>query len=270
MKTILVTGSRGFVGVQLVTSLLNAKNYNVIAIDNAITEDVFKHPNLTTYNLSYEKIENVEVDAVVHLGNYKYNDNSQALSFDIVSLPKFIKKFSPDLKFIYASSAAVYDKNYNVKPKTMYGLSKLTQETILLESEFENLSILRFFNIYGNTSNGGVIKHFRDAIENSAPIYINGDGESVRDYIHVSDVVDSIIKEIESEQIGIRIKNIGTGIGTSLNDLAYTLFEVLGKETKVIYNYDGDCGIKSSIAPNPIPVFLSLKDGIRDFQIDKC
>lgn len=209
-----------------------------------------------------------DIDTVIHLANYKYNNNPNLLSFDIVSLPKFIEKFQPDVKFIYASSAAVYDESNNVNPSTMYGLSKLTQENILLESKFKNLSILRFFNIYGKSSNGGVIQNFKNAIVNNEPIYINGDGNSTRDYIHISDIVNSIIKEIECEDTGKIVKNIGTGIGTTLNNLASMMFDVLGKSTPIIHNLKADCGVQCSIAPNVSYSCLDLKTGLREFQID--
>ena len=269
MKTVLVTGSHGFVGSQLVDELLTSGEYRVIAVDHTMIMGFFKHSNLVTYNISYDKIINFEdVDAVVHLANYKYNDNSKLLSFDILSLPKFLNKFQPHVKFVYASSAAVYDENYGVNPSTMYGLSKMTQENILLESNFDNLSILRFFNIYGKSSNGGVIQNFKNAIVNNEPIYINGDGNSTRDYIHVSDIVNSIIKEIECESAGKIVKNIGTGIGTTLNNLASMMFDVLGKSTTVIHKQNADCGIQFSIAPNVSYSCLDLKTGLREFQID--
>jgi UDP-glucose 4-epimerase len=269
MKTVLVTGSHGFVGSQLVDELLTSGRYRVIAVDHTMIMGFFEHSNLVTYNISYDKIINFEdVDAVVHLANYKYNDNSNLLSFDILSLPKFLNKFQHHVKFIYASSAAVYDDNGVVNPSTMYGLSKMTQENILLESDFDNLSILRFFNIYGKSSNGGVIQNFKNAIVNNEPIYINGDGNSTRDYIHVSDIVNSIIKEIECESAGKIVKNIGTGIGTTLNNLASMMFDVLGKSTTVIHNQSADCGIQFSIAPNHLYNCLDLKTGLREFQID--
>jgi UDP-glucose 4-epimerase len=269
MKTVLVTGSHGFVGTQLVTQLLNGGQYRVIAVDDSIILGYSEYNNLIICNTSYDNIANFQnVDAVVHLANYKYNDNSNRLAFDIAALPKFLNKFQPHVKFVYASSAAVYDENYDVNPSTMYGLSKLTQENILLESDFNNLSILRFFNIYGKSSNGGVIQNFKNAIVNNEPIYINGDGNSTRDYIHVSDIVNSIIKEIECESTGKIIKNIGTGIGTSLNNLASMMFDVFGKSTTVIHNQSADCGIQFSIAPNHLYNCLDLKTGLREFQID--
>ena len=141
-------------------------------------------------------------------------------------------------KIIVTSSASVYqssDKSISetntTKPSSPYGQSKLSMEKITTESKI-NYSILRLFNVYGTGQSSGVIAKFKKNISENIPITIFGDGEAIRDFIHIDDIVDGIILSMKSAS---GIYNIASGNGTSITDLAKLLIELFGKNSKIVY-----------------------------------
>jgi len=105
-----------------------------------------------------------------------------------------------DRPMIFASSAAVYGGN------GMYAESKRYGEQHARTS-------LRLFNVYGPGNDKGVIWHWLN--DKTPTIY--GDGEQVRDYIHVDDVCRAFIAAVAN---GGHVLDVGTGCGTTLNELA--------------------------------------------------
>ena len=141
-------------------------------------------------------------------------------------------------KIIVTSSAAIYQSSDNIidetsttEPSSPYGQSKLDMEKIIIQSKI-NYSILRLFNVYGDRNFQGVIANFKKNISENNPLIIFGDGKAIRDFIHVSDVVESIILSIDSKS---GIYNIASGNGTSINDLANLLLQLSSKNSEIIY-----------------------------------
>jgi len=91
---------------------------------------------------------------------------------------------------------------------------------------------LRLFNVYGNGQNNGVIVNFEKNILENKPLIIFGDGNAIRDFIYIDDVIDGIILSIESES---GIYNIASGNGISINNLAKLLIQLSGKNSEIIY-----------------------------------
>lgn len=248
MKTVLVTGSSGFIGSHLVSKIQD--RYKLILCDRKI-------------DLDYATIElNEKVDVVVHLANYKYNDDADALYYDGSNLCLLIDKVKNCDKFIYASSAAVYPTE-NTTYLSDYGLSKCSQEAQLESSKLKSVNILRFFNVYGPNANSGIVSILIDKIKNNQPIYIDGDGLQTRDYIHVDDVVNSIIERIECNDNSIRsIHDIGTGVETTVLDLVSIISEIF--QTKPIIKFsDKSEGVYNSKGSIYRPDFKNIVDGIQ-------
>lgn len=120
------------------------------------------------------------------------------------------------------------------QPLSPYGVAKLTTEYHL--SIFQKLYkleyvILRYSNVYGprqiSKSEAGVISIFINQILHGDICWINGDGEQVRDYVFVGDVVEANLKALAGP---VEIFNIGTGRGTSVNDLIRILSDITGRE----------------------------------------
>lgn len=150
-------------------------------------------------------------------------------------------------KVIYASSSAIYGEvekmpvteDFPMQPQSPYAVSKQMNE-IHARSYFEFYGIqsigFRFFNVYGDGQDpsspySGVISLFTDKMNRSIPISIYGDGEQIRDFVHVNDVVNALIRGALSA-VQNDVFNVGSGNPTSINEL----FSIL----KEIYGYDKD------------------------------
>lgn len=146
---------------------------------------------------------------------YSYNlELFSALVKDIV-----IRDSHPHL--IYTSSAAVYgdhqvrvDELSATIPATLYGRVKLIGEYIIQDC-FKDYTILRLSNVVGNGGGHGVC----DIFQNGGHI-IYGNGEQVRDYIHVDSVVDAIVNVLKKpKKHSGKVYNISSGIGRTVNEV---------------------------------------------------
>lgn len=127
------------------------------------------------------------------------------------------------------------------EPMCSYGITKLAIEKYL--SLFYQLygldyTILRVSNPYGFGQNPlkkvGAVTIFLYRILQQVPIQIWGDGSIVRDYVHISDVTEAFYVAQNSHKIE-KLFNIGSGQGTSLNELLNTIKNVIGFDFRVEY-----------------------------------
>lgn len=128
------------------------------------------------------------------------------------------------------------------EPECSYGITKLTIEKYLaLFNRLYGLdyAVVRPSNPYGSRQNPlgiqGVIPVFLGRIARNEPIEIWGDGEVVRDYLYIDDLVDAIAR-VAFMKSSERIFNIGSGEGTSLNRLVLIMGEVTGQKVQVIHS----------------------------------
>jgi len=165
-----------------------------------------------------------------------------------------------DIRVVYASSSSIYGnsrsipikENTNKKPINPYGQTKLEDEFLAEKFSKNNLSVigLRYFNVYGIGQIGtyaGVITKFLENIKNKKPFIINGDGNQIRDFIHVKDIANANVVAMESE-ISNGFFNIGTGIPTSINDLAKLMIELSNHNHETIYGPELEGDVKISQA----------------------
>jgi UDP-glucose 4-epimerase len=99
---------------------------------------------------------------------------------------------------------------------------------------------LRFFNVYGPGQKTtayytSVINHFVNRLRNGQPPVIDGKGEQSMDFIHVHDIATATIAALESQQGNVPV-NIGTGLDTSVTDLAWILIEAVGVDVEPQFN----------------------------------
>jgi UDP-glucose 4-epimerase len=109
-----------------------------------------------------------------------------------------------------------------------------------------DIKILRLTNVYGGMNflkNKSVIANFINAKRKNEDLVINGNGEQIRDFIHVSDVCDAIYKCIEYDIKIPKPIDIGTGIGTSIYELAK-----MTKNKFVFDEYSKMVGVLKNIA----------------------
>ncbi|HEY3418300.1 MAG TPA: NAD-dependent epimerase/dehydratase family protein [Armatimonadota bacterium] len=142
-------------------------------------------------------------------------------------------------KIVYASTGgAIYgepaylpaDEQHPVRPLCEYGISKHTVEHYLYTYgvNFDlHYTVLRYGNVYGPRQNphgeAGVIAIFTGRMLAGSPVTIFGSGDAVRDYVFVGDVVRANMQALTRADRDI--VNIGTGVGTSVNELARLLAE---------------------------------------------
>jgi len=279
-KNILVTGGAGFIGSHLVERLLDFKIGKLIIIDNLSTG---KLSNIKGY-LDNKNVKFIQgdindlskslipekVDFIFHLAalvsvpksfeNTELNNQINLIGF--LNILEFSRK--NNAKLIYASSSAVYGdqgdirikEDSNLKPQSPYGLAKMLNE-IYAKKYFEwfNLNSIgfRFFNVYGprqdpNSPYSGVISIFIKRMLNGEDITIYGNGEQVRDFIYVGDVVNTLITGSHFKIESPNVFNLGTSVPTSINRLYQLLSSITNYAKKASYADKREGDIEFSLA----------------------
>ena len=297
MSTYLVTGGAGFIGSHLVDQLIQSGN-SVIVLDdlssgkksNINSDCEFIEGNITDTNLLNNLFD--RIDFCYHLAaivSVQKSIDDWLLSHN-VNLGGTINIFNEAAKkavpVIYASSAAIYgdcktlpiSENVNIKQTSPYGLDKYCCEMqARLFGDIHKLKTvgLRFFNVYGKRQDpsspySGVISIFSDRISKNAPIEVFGNGKQERDFIHVSDIVDGLVKAQQSVSSNAPIYNICTGTGTSINKLIDAMFDLSNITVDVNYLAARKGDILKSIG-NPVKAKkdlnfvakLDIKEGLK-------
>ncbi|HJJ42323.1 MAG TPA: SDR family oxidoreductase, partial [Methanocorpusculum sp.] len=165
-------------------------------------------------------------------------------------------------KVVFSASAAAYGDNpifpkketMQTEPLSPYAVQKITSEMYCrIFSELYGVKTvsLRYFNVFGpgqdpNGEYAAVIAKFTEKITKHQSPTIYGSGEQTRDFVYVKDVVDANLLSMDSEITGLF--NIGTGIQTSLNDLAEMIMKAAGIKADIIYEKARDGDILYSVA----------------------
>lgn len=241
MKNILITGGAGFVGTYL-TKRLVKEGYLVRILDNFSNSKISTSHDVELFkcdirNKVFIKLALKGMDAVVHLAALKDVERSvkEPLIYHEVNAGGTLNLLYACVEagikdFIYSSSSSVYGEQnrlpnkeeYQLNPMTPYGASKLCGENYCQAFSYSfdmDCTILRFFNVYGDPScSKDVTSTFFKRVKANKPPIIYGDGEQTRDFIHVEDVVSFIVKVMNHRVNGIF--NVGTGIQTTINELA--------------------------------------------------
>jgi UDP-glucose 4-epimerase len=166
--------------------------------------------------------------------------------------------------FVFASSAAVYGdvtrlpipENHTLRPLSPYGTSKMLAERHVSSynklGKIQNTISLRIFNVYGEgqASEVDVITRFATRLSKGLPPIIYGNGKQTRDFISIDDVVDAILLSIRPMEEKDNIKeltyspvfNIGSGIPTSIDELAQKMIRIFGLDVQPIYEEGKDGG----------------------------
>lgn len=133
------------------------------------------------------------------------------------------------------------DENAKLSPISVYAITKQVQEqmvmTVCTTVNIKPVS-LRFQNVYGEGQSlknpyTGILSIFSTQILNEKSINIFEDGTESRDFIHIDDAVEAIIKSIETDEANGEIFNIGTGISTSVLEVAETLKNLYQKDVEI-------------------------------------
>ncbi len=264
---VLVTGGAGFIGSNLVESMLNAGN-SVVCLDNFSTG---KRENLKGFedNPDFRLIEGdirnysdcekavAGTDIVFHqaaLGSVPRSINDPVTSTD-VNIGGFVKmlfasKEAGVKRFIYAASSSTYGDHPDLpkvedkigKPLSPYAITKYVDE--LFASNFAvtyNIDVigLRYFNVFGRRQDpdgayAAVIPLFvKKLLKHESPV-INGDGSVSRDFTYVENVIQANhLAAITSDRSAInQVYNVAHGERTSLNELFEMIRDIIAESDK--------------------------------------
>ena len=266
MTISLVTGGAGFIGSHLVEELVK-KGHQVKVLDSLIKGK----KSSIQYLIDQGKVEWIEgdirnkdmVDEAMKGTEYVFHTAGIHIEKSIKSPDDCISTniqgsynvFHAALKHnvkrvIFSSSSSVYgnprklpmheeDQLYPAEP---YGAGKLFCEHLLqnLASKGLTYNSLRYFNVYGERQAAHayyttVVTHFIKRILNNEPPIIDGKGDQSMDFTHISDIVRANIAAMESEAYNQEF-NVGTGISTSIAQLAGIIIKALGKDLKPIFH----------------------------------
>ena len=277
---ILVTGGAGFIGSHLVEELLS-NEHEILIFDNCLTgkkENLEITGNFTFINddfgseNSLEVIEKFDPDICFHLAaqsSVVVSVENPALDFEhnILQPIKLIQVLlkSNCKKLVFTSSGGTIfgeptviptaEEDYADEPESPYGVAKKRLNElikIMLKNSSMTYSILNLSNVYGPRQDphgeAGVVSIFANKyLKNEEPT-IYGDGEQTRDYIYVKDVVSALIKASKIEEN--HFLNIGTGIETSVNDLANSMKIQFKSEINPIYKPAREGELNRSVLNN--------------------
>ncbi|MEO9821095.1 MAG: NAD-dependent epimerase/dehydratase family protein [Paracoccaceae bacterium] len=258
----LVTGGAGFIGSHLVQSLLD-QGLAVTVLDDLSVgqkESVPAKARLIegdVRDVSVLRDALSGVDVVFHLAAKvsirasveTFKNDADVNLMGTLALVEALEGQSVR-RVVMASSMAVYpdlpnpdpiDEDHALGPLSPYGTGKMAAERYLLQmGEVLDVDIvpLRFFNVYGPgqsyTPYVGVITIFATKLLQGETPVIFGDGEQVRDFVHVSDIVQGLVKAMLHGHAG-RVYNIGAGQGRSVNDVARVLCAALAPNITPTY-----------------------------------
>lgn len=186
--------------------------------------------------------EYFQPDVVVHLAAIHYIPycNSHPVeTFEVnVMGTRNLLKFCTNVKFLFASSAAVYPPlnrplvEHLHGPIDIYGKTKLIGED-LVRLYCRNPIIVRLFNVYGlNDVNPHLIPELVSQIKRGRRLCEVGNLSPKRDYIHVDDVCSAIITLLEHSKGGTY--NVGTGREYSVEEVVKLIGEILDEEVKIV------------------------------------
>lgn len=309
----IVTGVAGFVGFHLAKQLLeighavrgidNLDPYYSVALKRSRLDILKKYPAFTFSELDLSNSESVTLEvgefkpeSIFHMAaqagvrlpisDYEKYVKSNLVGFSNLALAA--KNLKVD-KFIYASSSSVYGNlnkrtfsefDKNIVPVSFYGATKLSNEILaggVFSDELTKSRGLRFFTVYGEFGRPDMayFKILR-SLMNDEPFQVFGDGEDLRDFTYIVDVVNAIIaldSELDKRDPGYTdVVNIGGGNPRSLNEMIKIMENLVGSELQRIPGNKIHADVNKTVADNSYiekligaAPSISLEEGLENF-----
>jgi len=264
-KKILVTGGAGFLGSHLCERLLKEGN-EVVCLDNYFTGQKSNVVHLLD-NPFFEMIRHdvtmpffIEVDEIYNLAcpaspiHYQYNPiktvkTSVMGAINMLGLAKRIKA-----KVLQASTSEVYgDPEIHpqteeywghvnpIGPRSCYDEGKRVAETLFINYHKQNdvrIKIIRIFNTYGprmHPHDGRVVSNFIVQALNGTDITIYGDGSQTRSFCYVDDLLDGMIRLMNTRDDFIGPVNVGNPGEFTMIELAELVLKLTNSKSKIVY-----------------------------------
>jgi len=264
-KKILVTGGAGFVGSHLCERLLN-EGHEVYCLDNFFTGqkqnvvhlmenpffELVRHDVINPYLIEVDEIYNLACPASpIH---YQYNPiktikTSVMGAINMLGLAKRV-----DAKILQASTSEVYgnplvhpqQESYwgNVNPigeRSCYDEGKRAAETLFMDYHKQNnvkIKIIRIFNTYGprmHPDDGRVVSNFIVQALQNKDITVYGNGDQSRSFQYVDDLVEGMVKMMDTSNETIGPFNIGNPHEFTILELAEKVIQLTGSKSKIIF-----------------------------------
>ena len=265
-KNILITGGAGFIGSHLCERLLNDGN-KIICLDNLFTGSENNISNLIG-NSDFEFVNHditkpyyrEGIDEIYNLAcpaspiHYQINPikTIKTCTIGVINMLGLAKK--NNAKILQASTSEVYGdpeihpqtEKYNGNVNTLgyrscYDEGKRCSETLFMDYHREHklkIKIVRIFNTYGPNmaiNDGRVVSNFICQALNQKELIINGAGSQTRSFQYIDDLIDGIIRMMDSKNEFIGPVNIGNPKEISMNELASMIIKLTISKSNVIY-----------------------------------
>lgn len=263
---ILVTGGAGFLGSHLCDRLL-LDGHEVLAVDNLYTGSKDNIAHLMG-NPKFEFIRHditfplfVEVDAIynlacpaspIHYQKYPVQTIKTSVigAINMLGLAKRL-----GIRILQASTSEVYgdpeispqNESYwgNVNPigvRSCYDEGKRAAESLFFDYNRQfgvQIRVARIFNTYGprmNLHDGRVVSNFVFQALTNQDITLYGNGEQTRSFCYVSDLIDGLVRLMESEGSVVGPINLGNPNEFTMKDLAKRVIEITSSKSKMTYH----------------------------------
>ena len=268
---ILVTGGAGFLGHHLCNALVDA-DHEVIAVDDLSAGDPERLDQRVLFHRA-SVLNRPKLWTLLHGVDCVYHLAARVLVAESVLYPREYNEVNVggtvalleamrDLEIprvILASSGAIYgeqaqqpiNENTQPHPRSPYAVSKLAAEHYVhtIGALWDiSTTVLRIFNAYGPgqalpASHAPVVPRFLQQAAGGGSLVIFGDGSQSRDYVYIDDVVRGLIAAGTAEEINQKTINVGSGVETSVNDLAEMILEVTSSKSNIIHSAAGSAGV---------------------------
>ena len=265
MKRILVSGGAGFIGSHLCTRLVN-EGHDVICLDNFFTgsKDNIKHLmgnhhfEVVRHDVTYPY--SAEVDEIYNLAcpaspiHYQHDPIQTAKTSVMGAINMLGLAMRLDAKILQASTSEVYGdpiihpqpESYwgNVNPvgyRSCYDEGKRCAETLFMDYYRQNqtrIKIIRIFNTYGPRmlpNDGRVVSNFIIQALNNEDITIYGDGKQTRSFQYIDDLIEGMVRMMDTEDDFTGPINIGNPNGFPVLELAERGIRMTGSTSKIVF-----------------------------------
>lgn len=259
LRNILILGGGGFIGRALATRL-SACGHTVTCVDTVETGPIDQNVTEVVADLTdASKLVSLlhTCDTIVHLASAttpasSANHPTQEAQHNLAPTLQFLEMLpsSRSVHLLFLSSGGtVYGAPEQLPatelapllPQSYHAAGKIALEAFLGAYRYLSghcITILRPSNIYGPGQplrpGFGIVRHILENVRRGRPVTVWGDGENIRDYLYIDDMVAACQRLIEQGNANATF-NLGAGVGTSINGLLKTIEQVIEQEVAVEY-----------------------------------